>query len=142
MDDKKRRSNPRGCIFLAGCFIAPSEEDGQTFTVSSASGDVYKLKAADPKERQFWVNKLRHVGQDRKSSNMNDQIDHLNDVRESLLMTQKTQLKLAGAIESFTHSDEQLLILKATSHSSLMALEQCFTILQSISESQAIKRRS
>lgn len=41
--------------------ISPSEEDEQTFTVSAANGEVYRLRAQGPKERQQWVSRLRSV---------------------------------------------------------------------------------
>lgn len=57
----------RGCSYLAGCQIIPSEEDSQTFTVNAACGAVYKLKASDAKNRQIWVNKLRLAAQMQES---------------------------------------------------------------------------
>ena len=39
--------------------IAPSEEDSQTFSVNGANGEIYKLRAVDAKERQYWVSRLR-----------------------------------------------------------------------------------
>ena len=39
--------------------VAPSEEDSQSFSISGSNGEVYKLKAADAKERQFWVSRVR-----------------------------------------------------------------------------------
>lgn len=127
---------------LAGCIVAPSEEDSQTFTVSASNGDVFKLKATDVRQRQLWVDRLRQVAQqqDSRVSLAAHHRDRLNDVRESLLNAQKALVKLASAIESFTCSDNELLILKATSHGSLMALEQSFAILQCISESQPLER--
>jgi exonuclease V gamma subunit len=140
--DDKKKDQPRGRVLLAGCIVAPSEEDSQTFTVSASNGDVFKLKATDVRQRQLWVDRLRQVAQqqDSRATMAAHQSDRLNDVRESLLTTQKAQTKLSTAIESFTHSDDKLLLLKATSHGSLMALEQSFAILQSINESQALHR--
>lgn len=48
---------------MAGAVISPSEEDSHTFVVNSASGDVYKLRAADAKERQLWITRLRIVAE-------------------------------------------------------------------------------
>ena len=42
-----------------GAVIAPSEEDSQTFSVNGANGEIYKLRAVDAKERQYWVSRLR-----------------------------------------------------------------------------------
>lgn len=46
---------PRGTLQLVGAVVSPSEEDSHTFTVSSASGEFFKLRACDAKERQEWV---------------------------------------------------------------------------------------
>ena len=56
-----KRLHPRGFIILSGGIITPSEDDSQTFSVCSSSGVTYKLRAADSRERQFWVDRLRQV---------------------------------------------------------------------------------
>ncbi|KAG8184227.1 hypothetical protein JTE90_013204 [Oedothorax gibbosus] len=61
--DEVKKKRPRGAIFLAGAVISPSDEDGQSFAISAACGELYKLKACDPKERQFWVNRIRAVAE-------------------------------------------------------------------------------
>ncbi|KFM73220.1 Oxysterol-binding protein-related protein 11, partial [Stegodyphus mimosarum] len=63
MLDEVKKKRPRGAIFLAGAVISPSDEDGQTFAISAACGELYKLKANDAKERQFWVNRIRAVAE-------------------------------------------------------------------------------
>ena len=47
------------CVHVQGAVVAPSEEDSQTFIVNGANGEVYKLRGQGPKERQFWVSRLR-----------------------------------------------------------------------------------
>ena len=42
-----------------GAMVAPSEEDSQSFSINGSNGEVYRLKAADAKERQFWVSRVR-----------------------------------------------------------------------------------
>ncbi|GFU42259.1 oxysterol-binding protein-related protein 11 [Trichonephila clavipes] len=49
--------------YYVGAVISPSDEDGQSFAISAACGELYKLKANDPKERQFWVNRIRAVAE-------------------------------------------------------------------------------
>ncbi|KAF5924049.1 hypothetical protein HPG69_010481 [Diceros bicornis minor] len=49
----------RGTLQLAGAVISPSDEDSHTFTVNAASGEQYKLRATDAKERQHWVSRLQ-----------------------------------------------------------------------------------
>ncbi|RWS16042.1 oxysterol-binding protein-related protein 11-like protein [Dinothrombium tinctorium] len=141
MPDDRRKTHPRACVYLAGSVISPSEEDSQTFTVSAACGEVYKLKAADAKERQFWVNKLRQVAYNHEMriaqqypplQQSEETTSSLNDVRNILLQTQKHQRSVVDVIEKYTNTDETLLLLKATSHATVMALEQCFAILQAI----------
>jgi len=159
MLEEKKKTHPRGCVYLAGCVICPSEEDSQTFTVSAACGEVYKLKASDAKERQFWVNKLRQVALNQENriaaqhpplgstssiSSTSSSISSpkpvpksstsasIDAVRDVLLQTQRNQRDLVNGIEQFTCNDCELLLIKATSHATVMSLEQCFAILQSI----------
>uniref|UniRef100_A0A8C9F6A0 Oxysterol-binding protein n=1 Tax=Pavo cristatus TaxID=9049 RepID=A0A8C9F6A0_PAVCR len=54
-----RHLKPRGTLQLAGAVISPSDEDSHTFTVNAASGEQYKLRATDAKERQHWVSRLQ-----------------------------------------------------------------------------------
>jgi hypothetical protein len=58
-------ARPRGALHLAGAVISPSEEDSHTFMVqsASASGELYKLRAVDAKERQEWITRLRVVAE-------------------------------------------------------------------------------
>lgn len=63
VNDSQRKQRPRGSVHLAGAVISPSDEDSSTFTVNSASGEVFKLQAADARERQEWVNRLRVVAE-------------------------------------------------------------------------------
>lgn len=60
-EEKSKR--PRGTVHLAGAVISPSDEDSELFILSAACGEVYKLRASDAKERQFWVNRLRAVAE-------------------------------------------------------------------------------
>jgi alkyl sulfatase BDS1-like metallo-beta-lactamase superfamily hydrolase len=128
---KRRWTHVRGSINLINSNIAPSEDDSQTFTVST-SDQTCKLKASSTKERQKWIDKLRQVAYNLECTETNTM--YLNDVRESLLNTQKTQIKLVNAIENFSSLDKELLILKSTTYSSLMALENCFAIMQEIND--------
>lgn len=61
MTEESKTQKVRGGVNLGGAVISPSEEDEQTFTVSAANGEVYRLRAQGPKERQQWVSRLRSV---------------------------------------------------------------------------------
>lgn len=130
-EDKRKVNHLRGSIALGECNIAPSEDDSQTFTISTP-GQSFKLKASNTKERQRWIDKLRQVAYNLEKVETKN--THLNDVRESLLTTQKTQIQIVNAIENFSNLDKELLMLKSTSYSSVMALENCFAILQGLSD--------
>lgn len=53
--------SPRGQVHLAGAVVCPSDEDSRTFSIGCASGDTIKLRAADARARQEWVDGLRAV---------------------------------------------------------------------------------
>lgn len=57
--EEHKKQRPRGYVHLAGAVISPSDEDSQTFSVSAANGEIYRLKASSTKERQLWIDKLR-----------------------------------------------------------------------------------
>ncbi|XP_053203384.1 oxysterol-binding protein-related protein 11-like [Panonychus citri] len=118
MPDERKKAHARGCIYLAGSVIAPSDEDSQTFTVSAASGETYKLKASDANERQQWVNRLRQVALAHETN-----LERLNNcdskaqeetksslaaVTDTLMKAQKTQRALNSSIEAFTCTDQNL----------------------------------
>ncbi|CAL4064466.1 unnamed protein product, partial [Meganyctiphanes norvegica] len=62
-ESDKHHERARGGIQLAGAVISPSDEDSYTFTVSPASGESYKLRATDTRDRQMWINRLRVVAE-------------------------------------------------------------------------------
>ncbi|XP_068165380.1 oxysterol-binding protein-related protein 11 isoform X2 [Antennarius striatus] len=59
VNEQLRPQKPRGTLSLAGAVISPSDEDSHTFTVNAISGEQYKLRATDAKERQHWVSRLQ-----------------------------------------------------------------------------------
>ena len=101
--------------------------------------------AADAKERQYWVNKLRQVAlmhenqiasrQPAPSRASGQALASLAAVRNVLLQTQKSQRAMAEAVENMSRTDRELLVLKATSLSSVASLEACFSILQKLHKS-------
>ncbi|XP_068102347.1 oxysterol-binding protein-related protein 11 [Hyperolius riggenbachi] len=59
VNEQSKNQKPRGTVQLAGAVISPSDEDSHTFSVNAASGELYKLRASDAKERQHWVSRLQ-----------------------------------------------------------------------------------
>eukprot|EP00092_Neocalanus_flemingeri_P035777 GFUD01038957.1.p1 GENE.GFUD01038957.1~~GFUD01038957.1.p1 ORF type:complete len:238 (-),score=55.55 GFUD01038957.1:145-858(-) len=49
----------RGMEEMEGALVIPSEEDSQTFSIQFSTGEVYRLRATEAKERQVWVDQLR-----------------------------------------------------------------------------------
>lgn len=131
------RLHPRGFIILAGAIVTPSEDDGQTFSVCSSTGEIYKLRAADSRERQFWVDKLRQVSQNyslnRYESNPLEisRSKSLEDVTEILATTAQDLQRLDNSIDSHTVGDHDLLRIKALGHASLLTMEQCYNCVKS-----------
>uniref|UniRef100_A0A5K3FA39 PH domain-containing protein n=2 Tax=Mesocestoides corti TaxID=53468 RepID=A0A5K3FA39_MESCO len=62
-EEHKRYQKPRGCVNLVFATVCPSDEDSQTFIVNISQGENLRLKAADAKERQLWVNHIRAVAE-------------------------------------------------------------------------------
>ncbi|XP_077125080.1 oxysterol-binding protein-related protein 10 isoform X1 [Ranitomeya variabilis] len=57
--EASKTQKPRGFLSLAGSVISMSDEAPYMIVLSSASGEVYKLRAADSKERQIWLTQLQ-----------------------------------------------------------------------------------
>jgi len=62
----------RGRQHVAGTVVIPSEEDSQTFNVNFASGESYKLRAANVRDRQVWVDRIRAVAHRHESAMARD----------------------------------------------------------------------
>jgi len=63
LNEHERKQQPRGWVHLEAAVISPSDEDSNTFTVNSSSGEIFKLRAQNARARQEWVNRLRAVSQ-------------------------------------------------------------------------------
>ncbi|XP_059144040.1 oxysterol-binding protein-related protein 11-like isoform X2 [Physella acuta] len=61
--EEHKKLRPRGSIHLAAAVVSPSEEDSQTFIISAANGEIFKLRASDAKERQLWVDRIRSTAE-------------------------------------------------------------------------------
>ncbi|XP_053323979.1 oxysterol-binding protein-related protein 10 isoform X1 [Spea bombifrons] len=57
--ESSKNQKPRGSLSLTGSVISTSDESPCMIIVYSASGEMYKLKASDSNERQFWLNNLQ-----------------------------------------------------------------------------------
>lgn len=132
----KQRLHPRGFIILSGGIVTPSEDDGQTFTVCSSSGEIYKLRATDSRERQFWIDKLRQVSQNftltrRDTNPLEISASSSLDAVTKILETSRSDLKrLENSIDNHTVGDHDLLKLKAFAQASVNAMKECYGTLE------------
>ncbi|XP_066581868.1 oxysterol-binding protein-related protein 11 isoform X2 [Prorops nasuta] len=151
LSESEKTQKPRCSIYLAGAVIAPSDEDSNTFTVNSATGDMIKLRATDARARQEWVDKLRAVTEmytraiasshpplppREHSSNARNPVaklevlDAFANCREQLAKVEKHNTALSHSIEtSSLNLDPEVLVLKATAHTTVFTLNQCLNIL-------------
>lgn len=138
-------NSPRGQVHLAAAAVCPSDEDSRTFTISCASGDTLKLRATDARARQEWVDGLRAIAESHTQAiGINsaplpprDHLaahDALGDARQQLQQTELCNASLARSVETasgpFTHTDPDLLLLKALSAATTHCLFQCLGLLQ------------
>nr|XP_014294808.1 oxysterol-binding protein-related protein 11-like isoform X2 [Halyomorpha halys] len=145
--DKWKR--PKGWTNLISAIISPSDEDSNTFTVSSVCGNCLKLRARDARGRRDWITKLRTVAQHHgdstrekvfQRSSLKSEIDETKEafdkVKKHLFETEKERLLLTKAIDDLPtrgklhHLDPDFLTLKALSYAVVVSLNQCLFILQ------------
>ncbi|XP_073534135.1 oxysterol-binding protein-related protein 10 isoform X2 [Phyllobates terribilis] len=121
--EASKTQKPRGFLSLAGSVISMSDEAPYMMVLSSASGEVYKLRAADSKEQQFWLTQLQACAKHHSESKVMAEVEG-------------QQKNLVHAIESLSGSgplsalDQDFLLLKATSAATLSCLGECLHLLQ------------
>ncbi|KAK1788944.1 hypothetical protein P4O66_015851, partial [Electrophorus voltai] len=59
VNEQGRGQKPRGTLPLIGASVTPSDETPHMFIVSSANGELFKLRAVDVKEQQLWMTQLQ-----------------------------------------------------------------------------------
>ena len=74
----------RGRQHIAGTVVIPSDEDSQTFQVNFASGESYKLRAANVKDRQVWVDRIRAVAHRHESAMARDNAPPIGKLVKSI----------------------------------------------------------
>ncbi|XP_037702420.1 oxysterol-binding protein-related protein 10 isoform X3 [Choloepus didactylus] len=59
VNEQSKHQKPRGALTLSGAIVSLSDEAPHMLVVYSANGEMYKLRASDAKEKQYWVTQLR-----------------------------------------------------------------------------------
>ncbi|XP_023694806.1 oxysterol-binding protein-related protein 10 isoform X5 [Paramormyrops kingsleyae] len=125
VNEHSRTQKPRGWLPLAGASVTPSDEAPHMFTIYSASGELYKLRASDAKEQQFWMSQLQACA--RRHSDGSTRIMSQAEGQQKTLVQSIESLPTRGPLSSL---DQDLLLLKATSAATLSCLGECLNILQ------------
>ncbi|XP_017279823.2 oxysterol-binding protein-related protein 10 [Kryptolebias marmoratus] len=83
VNEQGKTQKPRGCLPLIGASVTTSDEASHMFVVNSVNGELYKLRAADAKEQQFWISQLqacarRHSDSSAKVRKLKGSDEHLS----------------------------------------------------------------
>ncbi|KAM4550524.1 oxysterol-binding protein-related protein 10 isoform 2-T2 [Fundulus diaphanus] len=83
INEQGKTQKPRGSLPLIGASVTTSDEAPYMFVVHSVNGELYKLKASDAKEQQFWINQLqacarRHSDSSAKVRKLKSSDEHLS----------------------------------------------------------------
>ncbi|XP_034985968.2 oxysterol-binding protein-related protein 10 isoform X1 [Zootoca vivipara] len=70
VNEQSKNQKPRGLLSLAGAVVSLSDEAPHMLVVYSANGEMYKLRAGDAKERQYWVTQLRSCAKYHTENNL------------------------------------------------------------------------
>ncbi|TRY82254.1 hypothetical protein DNTS_009368 [Danionella cerebrum] len=68
MSEHLRALKPRGFIPLAGASVSSSDEAPHMFIISSAAGEIYKLRAVDAAQQQRWMLQVQACARPRSNS--------------------------------------------------------------------------
>ncbi|KAI4817662.1 hypothetical protein KUCAC02_011045 [Chaenocephalus aceratus] len=83
VNEQGKSQKPRGSLPLIGASVTPSDEAPHMFVVNSVNGELYKLRASDAKEQQFWIHQLqacarRHSDSSAKVRKLKGSDEHLS----------------------------------------------------------------
>ncbi|XP_049329128.1 oxysterol-binding protein-related protein 10-like [Astyanax mexicanus] len=101
VSEQGRSQKPRGSLPLIGASVTPSDEAPHMFIVSSANGELFKLRAGDGKEQQMWISQLQACA--RRLSDSSAKVKKLKDSDEHLCVDRSTSnLDTQGRVCSFS----------------------------------------
>ncbi|KAM4631151.1 oxysterol-binding protein-related protein 10 isoform 2-T2 [Polymixia lowei] len=83
VSEQGKSQKPRGSLPLIGASVTPSDEAPHMFIVNSVNGELYKLRASNAKEQQFWISQLqacarRHSDSGAKVRKLKGSDEHLS----------------------------------------------------------------
>ncbi|XP_047191098.1 oxysterol-binding protein-related protein 10-like isoform X2 [Scophthalmus maximus] len=121
----KSKQPPRGSLPLLGATVISSNEFPFMFTVQSAIGDFYKLRALDARQQELWMTQLQLCS--RRHSDSSAQAMTQTEGQQNLVNSIESLAPQGGPLSSL---DEDLLLLKAASAATLSCLGECLSMLQ------------
>ncbi|XP_056877103.1 oxysterol-binding protein-related protein 10 isoform X1 [Takifugu flavidus] len=88
VNEQGKSQKPRGSLPLIGASVTQSDEAPHMFIVHSVTGELYKLRASDAKEEQFWIGQLqtcarRHSDSSAKGRRLKGSDEHLSVERSA-----------------------------------------------------------
>ncbi|XP_048059180.1 oxysterol-binding protein-related protein 10 [Megalobrama amblycephala] len=86
VNEQGRSQKPRGSLPLIGASVTSSDEAPHMFIVSSANGELYKLRAVDATEQQLWMTQIQ--AGTRRHSDSSAKMRKLKDCDENLCVNQ------------------------------------------------------
>ncbi|XP_060767869.1 oxysterol-binding protein-related protein 10 [Neoarius graeffei] len=72
VNEQGRSQKPRGTLPLIGASVTGSDEAPNMFFVSSANGELFKLRAVDGREQQLWMSRIQSCTTDSSVKTMKD----------------------------------------------------------------------
>jgi len=153
-----RSGKCRGSQHMAQAVVLPSQDDENTFTINFVSGEHYKVRASSARERQVWVDRLRHCiylhSRQEEPGDLPDRplstlpltsVDAFGSVHQELEKVYEKQDLVTKYISSLpvpkpgdttspSCHNSRLLVLKATSQAMVSCLESTTDILQRLAE--------
>ncbi|XP_067367154.1 oxysterol-binding protein-related protein 10-like isoform X2 [Channa argus] len=122
----KGQRPPRGSLPLLGAMVISGDEFPYMFTIQSATGDCYKLRALDAQEQELWMTQLQLCSR-RHSDSSTKVVNQAEGQQKNLVNSVESLPPRGGPLSSL---DEDLLRLKVTSAATLSCLGECLSILQ------------
>ncbi|KAF4081758.1 hypothetical protein AMELA_G00164840 [Ameiurus melas] len=77
VNEPGRSQKPRGTLPLIGASVSVSDEAPHMFVVSSANGELFKLRAVDGREQQLWMSHIQSCATDSSVSSLKDTNEQL-----------------------------------------------------------------
>lgn len=104
VNEQGRSQKPRGSLPLIGASVTSSDEAPHMFIVSSANGELFKLRAVDSTEQHVWMTQIQACS--RRHSDSSAKLRKLKDCEEHLCVD-RTQNTLdtqasSGRAQSFS----------------------------------------